>query len=243
MIKILVVDDHPLVGDGISTMLKDELHLNVCGICKNGKQAIESFTESEPDVILLDISLPDIDGIELCSIIRKQNKEVKIIGLTSTNEAGIISQFLAKGGNGYLLKDMERYELLEAIDEVMNHDALIDIDLALRELLQHSEPWLAKAAQAYAHGSPTSAALSFELMKRHEGTDLADVLRLEYQASVGCCAHNDFPEGVRALLVDKDKSPKWCPAKVDEVSADQIADILKPRFSELHPLHDLGKSN
>ena len=56
-----------------------------------------------------------------CSrIIRKQNKEVKIIGLTSTNEAGIISQFLAKGGNGYLLKDMERYELLEAIDEVMN---------------------------------------------------------------------------------------------------------------------------
>lgn len=120
MIKILVVDDHPLVGDGVSTMLKDELHLNVCGICKNGKQAIASFTELEPDVILLDISLPDIDGIELCSILRKQNKEVKIIGLTSTNEAGIISQFLAKGGNGYLLKDMERYELLEAIDEVMN---------------------------------------------------------------------------------------------------------------------------
>lgn len=119
MIKILVVDDHPLVGDGISTMLKDELHLNVCDICKNGKQAIESFNELEPDVILLDISLPDIDGIELCSILRKQNKDVKIIGLTSTNEAGIISQFLAKGGNGYLLKDMERYELLEAIDEVM----------------------------------------------------------------------------------------------------------------------------
>ncbi len=119
MIKILVVDDHPLVGDGISTMLKDELHLNVCGICKNGNQAIASVTELEPNVILLDISLPDIDGIELCSILRKQNKEVKIIALTSTNEAGIISQFLAKGGNGYLLKDMERYELLDAIEEVM----------------------------------------------------------------------------------------------------------------------------
>ena len=130
-----------------------------------------------------------------------------------------------------------------AIDAVMHHDTLAEIDHALRQLQDSDEAWLAKAAQAYAHGSPTSAALSFELMKRHEGADLADVLRLEYQASVGCCAHNDFPEGVRALLVDKDKSPKWCPAKVDEVSADQIADILEPRFSELHPLHDLGKSN
>lgn len=130
-----------------------------------------------------------------------------------------------------------------AIDAAVNCDTLAEIDFALRELQHHENTWLAKAAQAYAHGSPTSAALSFELMKRHEGADLADVLRLEYQASVGCCAHNDFPEGVRALLVDKDKSPKWGPAKVDEVSADQIADILEPRFSELHPLHDLGKSN
>ncbi len=120
MIKILVIDDHPLVSDGIATMLKDELHLHVCGSCKNGVQAIDSFTELNPDVILLDISLPDIDGIELCSLLRKKSRDVKIIGLTSANEAGIISQFLAKGGNGYLLKDMERHELIEAINEVMN---------------------------------------------------------------------------------------------------------------------------
>lgn len=130
----------------------------------------------------------------------------------------------------------------KAIDEVMNRDALIDIDLALRELLQHSEPWLAKAAQAYAHGSPTSAALSYELMKRHANADLADVLRLEYQASVGCCAHPDFPEGVRALLVDKDKLPRWTPAHLREVEAELIADILTPRFKDSHPLADLGKA-
>lgn len=119
MIKILIVDDHPLVGDGISTMLRDEVHLTICGICKNGQQAIDGFAKSKPDIILLDISLPDMDGLELCALLRKMSKEVKLIGLTSTNEAGIISQFLAKGGNGYLLKDMERYELIEAIDEVM----------------------------------------------------------------------------------------------------------------------------
>ena len=72
------------------------------------------------NIILLDISLPDIDGLELCSQIRKTNKQTKIIGLTSTNEAGIITQLLANGGNGYLLKNMEREELITAIDEVLN---------------------------------------------------------------------------------------------------------------------------
>jgi DNA-binding NarL/FixJ family response regulator len=61
-----------------------------------------------------------MDGLELCKIIRQKNKAVKIIGLTSTNEAGIITQLLANGGNGYLLKNMERDELIRAIDEVMN---------------------------------------------------------------------------------------------------------------------------
>ena len=104
------------------------------------------------------------------------------------------------------------------------------------------EASLAKAAQAYAHGSPTSAALSYELMKRHANADLADVLRLEYQASLGCCAHPDFPEGVRALLVDKDKLPRWTPAHLREVEAELIADILTPRFKDSHPLADLGKA-
>jgi DNA-binding NarL/FixJ family response regulator len=70
-------------------------------------------------VLLLDISLPDIDGIEVCKLIRKKDKALKIIALTSTNEAGIISQFLASGGNGYLLKNMERSDLLLAIDDVL----------------------------------------------------------------------------------------------------------------------------
>lgn len=120
MITILIIDDHPLVGDGIATMLREEAHLHIIGICKTGKEAIDFLADNNPDIILLDISLPDIDGLELCSNIRKKNKTSKIIGLTSTNEAGIITQFLSRGGNGYLLKNMERNELIAAIDEVLN---------------------------------------------------------------------------------------------------------------------------
>lgn len=120
MLSMLIIDDHPLVGEGVSRMLVDLNYLQVTGICKNAAEAL-AFLEKEPsDIILLDISLPDMDGLELCKIIRQKNKEVKIIGLTSTNEAGIITQLLANGGNGYLLKNMERDELILAIDEVMN---------------------------------------------------------------------------------------------------------------------------
>lgn len=120
MISILIIDDHPLVSDGVTTMVKGVEYLEVVGACKSGREALEFLSANDPHIILLDISLPDMDGLELCSLVRKINKSVKIIGLTSTNEAGIITQFLAKGGNGYLLKNMERDELIAAIDEVLN---------------------------------------------------------------------------------------------------------------------------
>ncbi|MFT3979522.1 MAG: response regulator transcription factor [Ferruginibacter sp.] len=122
MIKILIVDDHPLVSDGVATMLKAVEYVEVIGACKSGEETLAFLAEQEADIILLDISLPDTDGIELCAQIRKTDKAVKIIGLTSTNEAGIITRFLSRGGNGYLLKNMERAELIEAIDETISNN-------------------------------------------------------------------------------------------------------------------------
>lgn len=120
MLSILIIDDHPLVGDGISMMIRDLNIMEISALCKTGNEALTFLETNVPDIILLDISLPDIDGLELCSLIRRSNRHSKIIGLTSTNEAGIITQLLANGANGYLLKNMERDELLEAIDEVLN---------------------------------------------------------------------------------------------------------------------------
>lgn len=120
MINILIVDDHPLVAGGVSTMLSDLDELNVIGSCKTGAETIKFLSQNYPDIILLDINLPDIDGLELCSDIKKQYSDIKVIGLTSTNEAAIIAGFLQRGGNGYLLKNMERHELLEAIQMVMD---------------------------------------------------------------------------------------------------------------------------
>ncbi|NOS57042.1 MAG: response regulator transcription factor [Cyclobacteriaceae bacterium] len=119
MIKILIVDDHPLVSDGIATMLRDQGSIQIVGASKTAADALAFLANEEPDIILLDISLPDMNGLELCEKIRVHHKKVKIIGLTSTNEAGIITGLLQRGGNGYLLKNMERSDLLVAIETVM----------------------------------------------------------------------------------------------------------------------------
>jgi DNA-binding NarL/FixJ family response regulator len=120
MINILIIDDHPLVTDGIQMMLKDAGYLSIVGKAKNGAEAMLFLETNEPEIILLDISLPDVDGLQLCDTIRAKNKYSKILGLTSANDASIITQLLHRGANGYLLKNMERSELLEAIDKVMD---------------------------------------------------------------------------------------------------------------------------
>jgi DNA-binding NarL/FixJ family response regulator len=121
MVKLLIVDDHPLVIDGLKTMLKDVGYVQIAGAVKNGKDALAWLdAHDEVHIILLDINLPDTDGLRLCEQIRIKNKTVKIIGLTYVNEAGIITQLIKKGANGYLLKNMEREELINAIDQVMD---------------------------------------------------------------------------------------------------------------------------
>jgi two-component system, NarL family, nitrate/nitrite response regulator NarL len=121
MIKILVIDDHPLVIDGIKTMLRDESYLHIEAAAKTGKEALALLDNGlSIDIILLDINLPDTDGLRLCELIREKNKSVKILGLTYVNEAGIITQLIKRGANGYLLKNMEKEELVDAINQVLD---------------------------------------------------------------------------------------------------------------------------
>lgn len=126
MVKLMIIDDHPLVVDGVATMLKDECYLEVIAAARTGRQALNILGEHpECDLVLLDINLPDTDGLQLCEQIRRLYPSVKIICLTSVNEAGIISQMIRKGANGYLLKDMEKTELVTAINKVLDGDVYL----------------------------------------------------------------------------------------------------------------------
>ena len=139
MISIFIVDDHPLVIEGIRTMLKDVEYVTIVGQAKTANEALQFLGEQDADaidILFIDINLPDIDGLRLCESVRQSNQEIKIIGLTYVNEAGIITQLIKKGGNGYLLKTMDREELIEAINQVLDGNVFLSRQ-ANEKILQH----------------------------------------------------------------------------------------------------------
>jgi enoyl-CoA hydratase/carnithine racemase len=139
-----------------------------------------------------------------------------------------LSRILARAGEGAQLPPSKVREHFDAINALMAGDDLGDIAQRLLAL-QSEDPWLQAAAKTFAKGSPSSAALSFELWQRVHRMSLAEVFRLEYWASLGCCAHKDFAEGIRALLIEKDRNAKWSPATLEAITPEFVEDHLRPR--------------
>lgn len=114
-IKVLIVDDHPVVRDGLKNMMLVFDDLELIGEKKNGKAALISCQENTPDVILMDIIMPAMDGIEATRAILEQFPQVKIIMLTSYPEGKLIQQSLEAGAIGYILKHASIDDLADAI--------------------------------------------------------------------------------------------------------------------------------
>ena len=119
MIQILLVEDHSLVIQGISTMLEKNEEIECTGIFKNGKDLLAKLKSYQPDVILMDINLPDYNGIDLCKEVKEKYPSVKVVALSINNQPGIIKKMIDSGASGYVLKDAEQYEIIEAIKTVM----------------------------------------------------------------------------------------------------------------------------
>jgi len=117
----------------------------------------------------------------------------------------------------------------------------LQIGAAIAGWRRHDDPWLARAAATFLAGSPGSARLSHTLISRARHQSLADVFRMEYVASLHCCAEPDFREGIRALLIDKDKSPRWRPGTLEQASTDWVRRFLAQPWpgGQAHPLADL----
>ncbi len=115
---------------------------------------------------------------------------------------------------------------------------------ALMALTEHSDPWLQRAAKTLGAGSPGSARLTYTLLKRVKHLSLADAYRFEWVAGLMCASHGDFAEGIRALLIDKDKQPKWNPATLHEATEAWVEKFFTLPFpAEQHPLYRLGLNN
>ena len=117
-IRVFCVDDHPLLREGIITLINNQPDMQVVGEASTGQKAIEGFREHRPDIALMDIRLPDMSGIDVMIAIRKEFPEARIIMLTTSEGDVEIQRALEAGASGYMLKSMPPKEVVEAVRQV-----------------------------------------------------------------------------------------------------------------------------
>ena len=117
-INIILVDDHKIIRDGIKTYLEGDTEFNVIAEASNGKEAMEIIKNNPPDIVVTDVMMPEMNGIELCKAVIDFNKGIKVVALTMMGERQFIRQMLNNGVSGYLLKSCSDDELKLAIKSV-----------------------------------------------------------------------------------------------------------------------------
>ena len=115
IIKIMLADDHPLFIEGLTLMLKRETDFDLCGIANNGREVLDMLPLCKPDLILLDINMPKMNGLETIKYIKQSYPNIKIVMLSGYFDDAIIKEAKAKGANGYLLKSSQKEELIQSI--------------------------------------------------------------------------------------------------------------------------------
>ena len=118
MISIILVEDHSMVTEGIRAFISAEADLNWLTACDSGERLMQVLQMQQADVILMDINLPDITGIDLCKKVKTKYPFIHILALSINNQPGIIRKMIASGASGYVLKDAGKHEIVDAIKAV-----------------------------------------------------------------------------------------------------------------------------
>ncbi len=130
-IKVIVVDDHPMVLEGMSAMLAQIEFVETTGTAANAYDAMQQIKLNAPDIVITDINMPEVSGMELALKIRKEFPAVKIIAMSTFKERSYISQMIQNGAAGYLVKSASKEEIEEAILSVYEGKLYMSLDINL----------------------------------------------------------------------------------------------------------------
>jgi two-component system nitrate/nitrite response regulator NarL len=135
--RVLIIDDHALFRVGLKGLL-EQRNIEVVGVAAGGKEGIELASELKPDIVLLDLRMPDMGGLEVLKVLREKVSNIPIVMLTTSNEEADLIKSLRSGAQGYLLKDMEPDELVGALRDIEKGKNVVAQDLtdALARMVQ-----------------------------------------------------------------------------------------------------------
>jgi DNA-binding NarL/FixJ family response regulator len=129
MIGLIITDDHPVIRDGIKTILANEQDIELINCANSGDELLELLKTTTPDVILMDINMPGLSGIEATKLVKKSYPDVKVIIFSQYDEKRFVKQSLKSGANGYLLKNAASREMVDAIRMVHSGGMYLSEDL------------------------------------------------------------------------------------------------------------------
>lgn len=130
-VKLFIVDDHYMVIEGIRSLIQHAPHIEWLGHAMKAESCLSFLKLQQPDVILMDINLPDTDGIRLCKMVKEQYPSIFILGLSTFSQSSFIQRMMESGASGYLLKNASEQEILEAIDTVMHGKEYLSEDTSV----------------------------------------------------------------------------------------------------------------
>jgi DNA-binding NarL/FixJ family response regulator len=140
-IKVLIVDDHPVVRLGLRTMLESEEHIVVTGMAGSAREGMLEIQRVQPDVVLMDLRMPEMGGVEAIGELRRVAENIRILVLTNYDEDDYIIRALKAGAMGYLLKNTPQEEIIHAVEMVHKNQSCIPPNIAKRlsEAIAHEE--------------------------------------------------------------------------------------------------------
>ncbi len=133
-LRILLVDDHHVVRLGLRSLLEGEPDLAVVGEAGNASEALQMVRQLQPDIVLMDIRLPDKNGIEACREIKQQYPRIHVLMLTSYADDDMVTEAIVAGATGYVLKQLSTDELLKAVRTVGDGESILDAKVAKQVL-------------------------------------------------------------------------------------------------------------